>query len=99
MNDVQMELEIIEQMANRHRMAAEDLESVLATIPPSVDGGVASAVIASIVAKLATRADDLATVSRVAGVVLGEIVADTRRTDESAAEGFRSALDAIEDQR
>ena len=99
MTDVQMELEIIGEMADRHRMAAEDVESVLADMPTSVDGGVASAVIVSIVSKLATRADDLATVSRVAGVVLDEIVTDTRRTDESAAEGFRSVLDSIEGRR
>ncbi|NCT91023.1 hypothetical protein GXB85_08695 [Cellulomonas sp. APG4] len=98
MSEIQMELEVIEQMAGRHRMAAEDLEEALTSVPTSVDGGVASDVIASIVAKLAPRADDLATASRVAGAVLDEIVADTRRTDESAAEAFRSALDTMGDE-
>lgn len=96
MTDIQIELEVIGEMADRHRAAAEDLEGVLNGVPGSVDGGIASALIASIVSRLATRADELATASRLVGVLLDEVASGARRTDEAAAEGFQAALSALE---
>lgn len=99
MTDIQLELEVIKDMADGHRAAAEDLEGVLRSMPASVDGGIASQLIASIVARIATRAGELTTASRVVGELLDEVASGVRRTDEAAAEGFQAALSALEDDR
>lgn len=39
MTDIQLELEVIKDMADGHRAAAEDLEGVLRSMPASVDEG------------------------------------------------------------
>ncbi|WP_156968399.1 hypothetical protein [Cellulomonas bogoriensis] len=94
-----MDLEVIEHLGRRHTMAAEDLEEALTSMPTSVDGGVASAIIATIISHLATGAGDLATTSRLMGAALADSVADSRRTDASIASTFGAALAPLEDQR
>ncbi|GIG36452.1 hypothetical protein [Cellulomonas pakistanensis] len=76
------------QMAQKYRNAAEDLESALGGLPASVDGGIASGVLADIVSTLAQNAADLAVLSRVMGGVIDATVSDATATDDSVSESF-----------
>jgi hypothetical protein len=88
--DLDIDRDAASQMAQKYRNAAGDLEAVLAGLPTTIDGGIASGVLADIVSTLVEDAGDLGVLSRVIGGVIDATVADASAADDAVAETFGS---------
>lgn len=90
MSGIEIDRDAASRMARSYRDSSEDLETTLGSLPASVDGGLASEVLADIVARAAEDAAHLAAAGRLIAAVIDATVSDVSATDESVSGTFSS---------
>jgi len=75
-------------VAALHETGAEGIEGTASALPGSVDGGLASGILGSILARLVSDADDLALANRGTAGVLRAVAADFYGTDQEVGAEF-----------
>ena len=75
-------------VAGLHETGAEGIEGTAPTLPGSVDGGLASGILGTILAQLVSDADDLALANRGTAGVLRAVAADFYGTDQEVGAEF-----------
>jgi hypothetical protein len=83
------------RLAARHEQAAASITSAAASMPGSVDGGLASALLARIVAGVATTADDLAIVNEASAILVTHVDEALGETDAEVMSGFTGLREVI----
>ncbi|MDN4173307.1 hypothetical protein QWY28_10165 [Nocardioides sp. SOB77] len=88
MSDIEISDADARAIAQLHDSAAEGIEGTAGSVPGSVDGGLAAAVLGRILGKLVTDADDLAIAHRGTAGVMRSVADDFYSTDAAVGSAF-----------